>query len=831
MVQKNGRLLILFFFISFSTWGQSYDVKCKNMPLNELLVELRGRYDLQFSYDDRLLSNYRVTLRQTYSSADALLDDVISGLPLGWEKMGDVFVIFPVENPSLPTQYLIRGQILEKGSGEPLPFSHVVIDGHPLVTDLKGAFSYSARDDSLFDVKASHLGCYVLDTFLIAGSFHKLFLTPSVYSLPEIVVKDNLIERSVQIGQTSGLINLNSYIAGYLPGNGDNSVFNLLRLQPGITAAGEQPNDLIMWGSYEGTSRVTLDGITTWGLKNFNDNISAVNPFMVKSIDLFKGGYDATKEDLVGGIVRITGNTGNRSDTKLNFFANNQLVNGKVEVPISSKATLILAARHTYNNFFDAEDVAIDKLNSAENLKYKINVVPDYWFGDFNIKYSLHGDNGNLFYISALGASDNFKYNAYQERPRFIIHQEKYDKNKQGGASLYWSMNNGSGGRSHIKATWSELHSDYGIDRSIESIRFNILANRVDVKSQTMVREISLDYQYELAGNQLHQPAIGVEFFRNELNLTEDSSEVEYFSLSDAGNRIACFVQDEIFFAPRLTLKPGLRVNHSFFTGTTHIDPRFGVEWKPWSALKINMAWGSYHQFLIKSSLYDESGSFRYSWTLADEENVPVLRSQHFVAGAFWNQNNLSVSIEGYYKTVDGYTRFVRLRRINENVYDGEGRSYGVDVFVKKDLEDYNFWVSYTLGRSEELFPYFPEQDYRRAPHDQRHELKVAALARFLKKIHFSATYIYGSGFPLYSNYLSTNYIEPDYSRLDLALVYQFNFNKVKGEAGVSLLNALDHHNIKYSSFERIPLDQLNSIYVDAESVEFTPLVFVKVKF
>ena len=54
---------------------------------------------------------------------------------------------------------------------------------------------------------------------------------------------------------------------------------NLLRLQPGILASGEQTNDLIIWGSYEGHSQVLFDNFTIYGLKNFNDNISAFNPF------------------------------------------------------------------------------------------------------------------------------------------------------------------------------------------------------------------------------------------------------------------------------------------------------------------------------------------------------------------------------------------------------------------------------------------------------------------------------------------------------------------------------------------------------------------------
>jgi hypothetical protein len=831
VLQKTGFLLVFLLFMPFVLKGQPYEVSCKERPLNKLLVELRDRYDLHFSFDDGLLSGYSITIDETFSSAETLVEALLAGLPLNYEITGEVFVIFPVEISPRRKEYLVKGQVLERSSGEPLPFSHVLIDDHPLVTDLKGAFSYTAFNDSLFNVKASHLGCFVLDTTLSAGRFHTLYLTPSVYDLPEIVVKDNRVERSVQIGEAAGHIQLNSYISRYLPGNGDNAVFNLLRLQPGIVAAGEQPNDLIIWGSYEGTSRVTFDGFTIWGLKNFNDNISAVNPFLAKDMEIFKGGYDASKEDVVGGLVSITGNTGHRSNTDVHLFVNNQTLNGMLEVPVSKQSSLVLATRHTYYNLFDGDDVPLSSVSTSENLRYRIDVEPDYTFRDVNAKYSWFGDDGSLFYVSMMGAADDFSYSVRQERQRNIIFQETSEDNKQGGASLFWGENLDNGDRSHLKIAWSAFQSDYSIGRYVENMRFNRISQGIDNHSRTIVGEMSADYQYLFTGNRTHQPGVGIAWIRNNIDLKEDSSGVEYLSMTGEGNRLAGFVQDRIILDSGFDLTAGLRINHSFFTSSTYFDPRLRAEWKHPAGIKLNAAWGHYHQFLIKSSLFDETGNFRYTWSLADEEDVPVLKSEHWVAGATWSNNDLMISLDGYYKTVNGYTRYVRLATGDESIYSGKGRSYGLDLFIKKDFKGHTFWTSYSLGRSEELFPYFPEQEYRRAPHDQRHELKLTGLVHFLKNFHFSTTFVFGSGFPLYANYISEKYTEPDYSRLDLALVYRFPFQNFKGEAGISLLNALDNYNVKYSSFERIPLDQLNTAYIDAEAVEFTPLVFLKIEF
>lgn len=820
-------VLFLLFLPATVLQAQSYEVSCSHQPLNELLVELRGRYDLHFSFDDRSLSEFSISLESNFSSKKDLMNALLRGLPLSWEQMGEVLVIFPSKRNDSPPEYLITGRILERGSGEPLPFSHVLINDYATVTDLKGVFSYRSAGDSTFQIRASHLGCYIVDTVLQTGISHRIFLTPISYDLPEVVVRDNIVERSVQMGEDPGLIKLNSYIARYLPGNGDNSVFNLLRLQPGILAAGEQPNDLIIWGSYEGTSRVQFDGFTIWGLKNFNDNISAVNPFLAKSVNVLKGGYDASNNDVSGGLVNIAGKLGSTREAGINLFINNQTVNGMLELPLSSKSSFIAAFRKTYYNLFEEDDLL---KKDAKDYEFKVNVTPDYAFRDFNLKYSLQGENGDLFFVSMLGAKDRFAYEVSQERRSVILQQETVEDNRQFGSTLYYGKSWNNGALSEFTMSWSGLTSDYGLKRSLEAIRSNRSYSQRDDLSQNDVSELSLKADNHFRMSKFHNFDFGGGLVHNEVFLREDTFDVVVSEMREKSLRANLFLQDEISLGPWMRIKPGFRFNHLFQAQKTFLSPRVALNIDRNEKVKINAAWGHYHQFLVKSSVMDESGNYRYTWTIADDGSVPVMKSVHSTLGAAYTLNTFTASIDAYYKTMDGITRYIRYRGNREDIFEGEGRSYGLDFFVKKDLRRHSLWVSYSLSKTEELFTYFPDKEYRRAPHDQRHEIKVTGLVD-LHPFHFSGAWVYGSGFPLYANYLSRKYTEPDYSRLDLSLVYQFGNDSFSGEAGLSLLNALNSENVKYSSFERIPLVQLNTAYIDAEAVDFTPLVFLKVGF
>ncbi|WP_289047970.1 TonB-dependent receptor domain-containing protein [Carboxylicivirga marina] len=819
--------------------AQSIEVDYLSKPLNEILVEWREQYNLQFSFNDALLANYKISIKQSFKSTDEALKTILKGLPLDFEKNDEVYIIFPLKKEKKPKHYTLVGKIIEKGSGEPLPFSHIMANGQQSVTDIKGVFSFNFSDDSVYQIKASHLGCYILDTTLVAGNGHTLVLNPSAVGIKEVVVTNNIVEKATQIGEESGLTSLNHHIANYLPGNGDNSVFNLLRLQPGILAAGEQPNDLIIWGGPEGTSRVTFDGFTIWGLKNFNDNISAVNPYMAKNIEVHKGGYGASNDDVVGGIVRITGKNGSTIKPGVNLFLNNQTLNGMVELPMNKKSSLMLAFRQTYYNLFGSED--IEYPNNMMIGSDNITETPAYDFRDFNVKYSLQGDNGDLFYMSMLYGADNFELDVDRQFKRenkqgqevdTNVNHEQEEDNKQIGSTVFYGKTWSNGHSSSLKASYSALKSNYSLRREDSSARRNVNLVKRDDNAQNDVSEVSVNWENNLLAGEKQTITVGLEWINNDLVLTEDSFGIEYINLSERANRLALYVQDRFRINQRLSLTAGLRYNHSFFVNKVYFDPRLSLSFRASGNIKLNASWGRYHQFVVKSSIDDEDGNYLYTWTLADNDEVPVLSSTHYVLGGAYTRQKFLFSIDTYFKENDGLTRFIRYRQ-NDFIFYGDSRSYGVDLYVKQDFKGHSIWASYSLGKTEEHFSYFEEDGYRRSSQDQRHEVKVAGLFN-IGSFHLSASYIYGSGFPFFKSfqdYVNQRYTEPNYNRLDASLVYRLSSQKFSGEVGISVLNVTDVYNIKYNQFSRIPKDQTNSVFINSEAVPFTPLLYLKLSF
>jgi len=834
-VKRIVAIIICFCGLSISlVHAQTIEVDCQSKPLNEILIEWRDRFDLQFSFNDAQLAQYRITIKQKFQTVDDALSALLKGLPFEFEKSRDVYIIYPVKRQKPQKTFTLIGKITEEGTGEPLPFSHIMANGQQAVTDVKGVFSFNFQDDSVYQITASHLGCYMLDTVLQAGINHSIILKPSAVGIKEVVVTNNIVEKSTQIGESSGLTSLNHHIANYLPGNGDNSVFNLLRLQPGILAAGEQPNDLIIWGSPEGTSRVTFDGFTIWGLKNFNDNISAVNPYLAKNIEVHKGGYDASHDDVIGGIVSITGKNGSTMQPGLNLFINNQTLNGMVELPFSRKSALMLAFRQTYYNLFSSDDLIFNQ--NQNNQDNAFDVIPDYNFRDFNLKYSLQGDNGDLFYMSLLHGADNFETKLEREIDRNTnkyrlvkLTTEIAEDNQQMGGTLFYGKTFANGNSSSLNISYSALYSNYSNTYEQLLVNTNIKRVKRDINAQNNVGELAFKWKNTVLAGEKNSLTFGAEFIHNNLVLTEDTFNTEYINLSERANRVNLFIQNRVQLHQRLSLTTGLRYNHSFFIDKIYFDPRIGLSYRASGNIKLNASWGRYHQYLVKSSVVDEYDNYRYTWTIADNREIPVMVSHHYVVNGAYTLPEFLFSIDAFYKENEGLTRFVRYKQNNYNI-NGISRSYGIDFYGKKDFKGHSVWASYSLSKTEEYYPFYVDERYRRALQDQRHEVKVAGLFN-LGSFHLSASYIYGSGFPIYTNYRDEIYTEPDYKRLDASFIYKLSSQKFTGEVGISILNVFDADNLKYNQFNRVPIEQTASILINSDAVPFTPLLYLKLHF
>ncbi|WP_347838279.1 TonB-dependent receptor plug domain-containing protein [uncultured Draconibacterium sp.] len=820
------------------------EINTRKTPLNQVLLDLKEKYGFEFAYDSDLLSAFPVTaINKHFNSNEEAVQYLIKDLPLKLERSGNVLLIIPKKEPRQVTGVTrISGRVMEANTFEPLPYSYILINRLPVQSDLQGQFNFIASADTTFNLQISHLGYFVYDT-VVTGSIHRnFFLYPQIERIQEIKIYSNPIEKSTLIGDMPGQMKINHQIAPVLPGHGDNSVFNLLRLMPGILASGEQSNDLLIWGAYESQSKIQFDGFTVFGLKNFNDNIAVVNPFVVKNIEVLKGGYGARYGERVGGIVDIQGKNGSLLQPAFTFNINSTTVNSMLEVPLSSKSSLLAAYRQTYYQLYNPTNItwfARDNSNgngqgaaqgNSSSNAIDFEVQPDFVFRDANLKYVYEGEKGKRFAFSLYGGGDDFNYDMESEFGRTIFNRSEKEKNQQLGGSVQIGLPHRNGNTTNLTLSYALFERQIFERNKTENNRTGEIKIRREITSENTVDEVSFGAEHIFNMKDGHRVIAGAGIIDNNVELLRISLNQELLNITNHSPRLWGYVQDEYPLGKHLLFKTGGRVTYVNEVEKWYFEPRLSASIKLSESVKLNASWGKYNQYLSKTTVVDSSNNFTNFWINADNDLVPVLQAEHWVGGMSYNKNGFTVSAEVYNKTTTGLNRFfIGNKRINQGFYTGRAKSRGLDLFVKKEFKRHMAWVSYTLSNTEENYPFYVSDEWRPAPHQQKHELKFAGVFNY-RSFYLSANYIYGSGFERFDIDSSLDLDRP-YRRLDASLVYKFKPGKVKAEAGISILNILNTDNIKYSNIRVSTVDNVNLVGVYSDAVAFTPAVFFKITF
>ncbi len=876
-----SRTLISFclLLLSFSVSAQVIKLSANAKPLNRVLIGMRDAYGLRFSFDDEQLSHFTISVNQQFPSPQKALEYLLR--PISYTYMQDegVFVIYPLPQPKSPPIEVVvpkrdvrlSGTVFDSQTGESLPYSFVQINKTWIGCDEKGCFNYSSKVDTSFHLTLRHLGYYIKDTVVTSGISHKFYLTSSNYAINEVVVS-SLLEKSLHQLELPGSIRANNLVARNIPGNEGGSVFSLLRLLPGVYSAGEQSRDLVIWGGYEGQSQVSLDGFTLFGLKNFNDNISVVNPYMVKDVKVFKGGFGARYDDKVGGIVNITGVDGNLRKPELKANISNLTLNTFASTPITKNSSLAVAYRQTFYNLY--EEQTMSQLVTSQNLSSleEYYIKPNYKFFDLNLKFSGKTESGDSYLVSTYGGKDRFNYSVANGSEDSTIRTHSEQLHTQLGASGQYNKQWRNGNRTSALFSYSSLDADNSETSGTNDAQ---VLNRF-VKLDNMIQEYKLSLEHKFTANAIHAPLVGAGYvatvssfsqlsttsIRSVLPSTQGPGHNNQFQTGVVTTKqtmgininsqvLDLYAADRISVIPNVTLDPSVRANRLMFNSTWNLQPRMSVEWHPYENLRFAGSLGKYQQYNSKMYYYEQytarprnrreptteylpADEFQQVWTVTDGKKIPYITSTHKVLGAYFQNGGFSASTEMFWKNSSGLSRWKRsFVGVNsspkDSVFLGKSRSYGVDFMLKKQYLSHYAWISYSYGKTEEHFA--NEDGYQPAPQDQRHEVKGAVLLDFAH-FSFSSSYVYGSGYPTYNGLtlLSNNDRKP-YKRMDVSISYRFNPRFVKLHTGVTVLNLLNDKNLIFNNLVSNSSNNSSMFAVYSQAIPFTPMLFLEFSF
>lgn len=774
-------LLFILVIVSMGASGQKIHVKASGESLSSVVKRLNA----EVSFDNRILSRYKITVDQYFPSPAQAIAYLLKGKPLQVKKVAGVYIITEKKQKPVTTEKATEEKYREKPAA-----------AHPV--------------DKSQDTLGVNLSM----------------------SLKEIVITANNHTPYLNGEETDGSSRFRSFTANAMPGYSDNSVFNVLRMMPGIRASGEPSDELYVWGSSPGESRVYLDGIPLFSMQSYNSNISYINPYMSDEVIYKRGIMSATEGSQAGAKVDVVSGMRKLDKPVFKAMVSTMSANLYGAVPIGDKCVVAVAYRHTLDDIFGGTtfDAYRNKQDSvplqskqkesttgtnntsehtregSSNESRIATSTPKFTFQDLNVNVAGIGPGDISYKLALYGAKD---YLDFDKNDSLTANGDK--TSYQGGASLHLDKVWGDGSKSEFSSFFSELYSTqngiYALNR--QAVNYDA-TERVSEFNARMVHNgickiTGLSMGGEIATYRVHN-SMGVQHAVQPSLFAGD--------VYDWGN---------------LHIDAGLRLD--MMSSGFHWQPRALLKYRLWQRFTLTTSWGIYNQYLVKDPFLIYANNYQFSWDINTS-----LKSYNTVAGISYDYGRLNISAEAY------------LKKIHNSLW-----------VVNNQLENYNFdikGIDFSAKfnwRHGLLFSSWSYSDDPRQTDGHAYELKAGGILR-LYPFTFSVNYVYGDGYN--SMLLPTSSYEDHektssstttgntvstttsstistttasaYSRMDVFASYEKNFRHFGITLGASVINVFNKENEKYIT-SWMPRGASSTYYTQA--AKFTPVFFAEIKF
>ena len=622
---------------------------------------------------------------------------------------------------------------------------------------------------------------------------------------------------------------------------GEVDVIKSILFLPGVTNAGEGQSGFNVRGGGADQNLILLDEAVIFNSSHVFGFFSVFNPDAIKDLKLFKGGIPSKFGGRASSVLDIYQKEGNSKDFHMNggigLISSRILAEGPI---VKDKGSFLIGGRASYAHLFL-------KLSGNENSAY---------FYDLNTKLNYKLNPNNNLFLSGYFGRDVFSLN-------------QTFANTYGNATLNLRWNHLFSDK--LFSNLSLIYSDYYYGLTLDFIGFNWDSG---IKNYNL----KYDFKHYLSKNiklNYGLNAIYYDFNPGTIEPNNANSSINFRQLDKKyAFENAIYFEAEQRFSDRLAVNYGLR--YSMFnrlgtssvnlyannepvsydadlkiyekatpTGTTfykknktiasfdNLEPRISAAYELNENQSVKASFNRMTQYLQLIS-NTASPTPLDVWTPSDNYIKPQIADQVAV-GYFNNFNNdkYTLELESFYKTIknridyiDG-ANLIANEAIEQVVLNGEMRSYGLEILLRKNTGKFNGWIAYTLSKSQQRTPGrtaneigINNGDWYRSAYDKLHNLAVTANYDLSEKWNFGGNFTLQSGQPVtypngqyvYQGITVPSYGErnasslPAYHHLDISATYVPKLDKKKGwqsEWVFSIYNIYNKQNAASISFRQ----------------------------
>ena len=725
------------------------------------------------------------------------------------------------------TNYTLSGNLTDAETGEDLLFAEVSVNdgsGAGTTSNAYGFYSLTLPAGT-YEISFAYLGFETLTQTvdLTQDRTLNVELATASETLAEIVVTDRAENANVTAAEGS-VDRVDMRTLRELPAlGGEPDIIKAVQLNPGVKPAGDGNGGFYVRGGGLDQNLILLDEAPVYNPSHLLGFFSVFNGDAIRNVTLYKGGMAAEYGGRTASVMDIRMRDGNKKEWDVTGGVGLIASRLTVEAPIvKDKGSFMVSGRRTY------ADLLLGVVSNDEGAD-----ETQLYFYDLNAKANYQITEKDRIFVSGYTGRDRFGF--------------------EDAFGLDWGNVTGTVRWNHVFngkffSNTTFIYSDY--DYQFE---FGTGEDRVGL--QSVIRDLNFKQDFSYFANDRNSLKFGVNLIDHTIEpgnliagantgITAEDAEPTF------GYEGAAYIQNEQRVGEKLRLNYGLRVSafQRYGPGTAYtfdengetvgseifdegdametyvgLEPRLAATYVLADDRSVKLGYNRNYQYL--HLLTNATASTPTDTWIMSSENVKPQIADQVSLGYFQNfaQNQYEFGAEVYYKDMqnvidyrNGANVFFNDQLEGELVF-GDGRAYGLELFLRKTTGRLTGQIGYTLSRTEHLFDEINDGSWFPARQDRTHDINLLASYKLSDKFTLTGSFLYYTGdavtfpsgryevagtvVPLYTE--RNGYRMPDYHRLDLALAWDGKkTEKFESSWNVSLFNVYGRENAFSINFQ-----------------------------
>ncbi|MEL6695833.1 MAG: TonB-dependent receptor [Bacteroidota bacterium] len=664
--------------------------------------------------------------------------------------------------------YVISGYVSAGSSGEKL-INATIIDTRSqkgAITNNYGFFSLKLPQGAIsLRVSYASYEAQVFELNLTSDTVLNVDL--KLKSLDEVEIVAENIDRDVDQTQMSKIDVSIDQIKSLPALGGEVDVVKVIQLLPGVQSGTEGSTGLYVRGGSPDQNLITLDGVPLYYVSHLGGFFSVFNADALSSVQLYKGGFPARYGGRLSSILDVRMKEGNlnefHGEGNISLIASKFSLEGPL---VKGKSSFIISGRRTYIDLLTRPltRIASGGEGSAGYYFYDLNGKVNYILSD---KDRVYGS----FYLGRDVASVN---SGFSSSGGGIDYEDEFKFGLGWGnrlAAVRWNHLWNNKLFSNLTATYSQYQlRTNGDGRSEVRNGDSVSVDEFGLDYRSRIRDWGLKLDFDYYPSPAHDIKFGVQstyhkFVPSSLGFSQQtdglSLDTTFNSKIDTTIESGLYIEDNIKIGKRFSANVGVHLAH-YYNLTDRLQsfslqPRAAFRLAVSDNVAVKASYAQMTQFI---HLLTNSGvGLPIDLWVPATAKVPRQDAWQAAAGisASLFEDQISVSLEGYYKEMRGLIAFKEGNNfffggLNSGTWEstvetgGEGTAYGTELLIEKKQGRTTGWIGYTLSWNYRQFDNINNGLQFPFKYDRRHDVSIVVIHKLKKNITLSGTWVFGTG-------------------------------------------------------------------------------------